>query len=93
MLGVEPRFPQTLTDVRLVRAAQELVEAVKVALVGILAHAAALLQQVRVDGRTDDGARVVKVNADKFALMVVVRWEGEEKKKTGKKPPQKKQGR
>ena len=56
------------TDVGLVGATQQLVKAVKVALVGVLPDAAALLQQVRVNGGTNDRAGVVKVNADELAL-------------------------
>jgi hypothetical protein len=59
---------------------------VKVALVRVLAHAAALLQQVRVNGRADDGARVVKVNADEFALMAVVRRGRRKVVQTGEGP-------
>lgn len=59
------------TNVRLVGAAQKLVKPVEVALVGILADTAALLQQVRVNRRANDKARAVKVNADEFALTRV----------------------
>ena len=63
--------PNPLTDVALVGATQQLVEAVEVALVAVLAHAAALLQQVRVNGRANDKARAVKVDANELALQGV----------------------
>ena len=65
LLGV---FQPQVGNVGLVRAGQQLVEGMEVALVAVLADGTGLLQQVGVDGGANDKARDVKVDADELAL-------------------------
>lgn len=69
----------------MVSTAQQLVKAMEGALVLILAHATALLQQVCVNGGANDHAGIVKVNANEFALRMVGVRAGKKAKITGRR--------